>query len=74
MLEALEAVPSRVANRSLVSLFNPTFIPQVLGFKFQYYAGPSAGATPESLYHMCGLLLQEGAVTLAQVKMHAYSV
>ena len=44
VLEALEAVPSRVANRSLVSLFNPSFIPHVVGFKLGLHGG--RGATP----------------------------
>ena len=43
VLESLEAVPSRVANKGLVSLFNPNYIPHMLGFKFQYYQKPSSG-------------------------------
>ena len=42
VLEALEAVPSRVANRTLVSLFNPKFIPHMIGFKFSLYSGRGA--------------------------------
>ena len=60
VLEALEAVPSRVAHRGLVGLFNPKYIPHMLGFKFQYYHGQ--GQTPASLYHLCGLLLHQGRV------------
>ena len=69
VLEALEAVPSRVANRALVSLFNPSFIPHMLGFKFSLYSGRGASTPPTSLYSMCGLLLAQGSVSLEQVEM-----
>ena len=49
VLEALEAVPSRVANRALVSLFNPTFIPHMIGFKFSLYSGRGGATPPPSL-------------------------
>jgi THO complex subunit 2 len=70
VLEALEAVPARVANRALVSLFNPNFIPHMVGFKFSLYAVRGAPAPPTSLYTMCGLLLSHGTVKLAQVLPH----
>jgi len=70
VLEALEAVPSRVANRALVSLFNPSFIPHMIGFKFSLYTKPGATTTPDSLYTMCGLLLSQGSVSLEQVLPH----
>ena len=44
VLEALEAVPSRVANKALVSLFNPSFIPHMIGFKFSLYSGRGAAS------------------------------
>ena len=34
----------------------------MLGFKFQYYSRRDASAPPDALYHMCGLLLQQGSV------------
>jgi hypothetical protein len=70
VLEALEAVPSRVANRALVSLFNPSFIPHMIGFKFSLYGGRGAASPPESLYNMCGLLLSQDSVSLEQVLPH----
>ena len=39
VLEALEAVPSRVSNKALVSLFNPSFIPHMVGFKYVHTDG-----------------------------------
>jgi len=68
VLEALEAVPSRVAHRGLVGLFNPKYIPHMLGFKFQYYHGQ--GQTPASLYHLCGLLLHQGRVQASPPRRH----
>ena len=70
VLEALEAVPSRVANKQLVSLFNPEFIPHMIGFKFSLYSGRGASAPPESLYNMCGLLLAQGSVSLEAILPH----
>ena len=70
VLEALEAVPSRIANRGLVSLFNPNYIPHMLGFKFQFYQSADAGTTPDSLYQLCAVLMQQGSVQLEQVLPH----
>lgn len=46
VLETLEAVPSCAGSRELVSLFNPNYIPHILGFKFQYYQGANGGKVP----------------------------
>ena len=75
VLEALEAVPSRVANRALVSLFNPKFIPHMIGFKFSLYSGRGAATPPESLYDMCSLLLSQVRPRLATSPWpsHAFS-
>ena len=71
VLEALETVPSRVAvNHQLVSLFNPSFIPHMVGFKFSLYSDAGGAPTPDSLYMMCGLLLSMGSVALEQVLPH----
>ena len=70
VLEALEAVPSRVANSALVTLFNPGFIPHMVGFKFALYASRGAPPPPESLYNMCALLLSHGSVRLEQLLPH----
>lgn len=70
VLEALEAVPARVNNKALVSLFNPSFIPHMVGFKFSLYAAPGAPVPPDSLYTMCGLLLSQGSISLSQVLPH----
>ena len=51
---------SRVNNKGLVSLFNPNYIPHMLGFKFQYYQKSTAGPVPDSLYQLCGMLFQQG--------------
>ena len=69
VLDALEAVPSRVSHRSLVSLFNPQYIPHILGFKFQFYQGTATSACPDSLFTLCGLLLQQGTVSLEQARI-----
>jgi hypothetical protein len=41
-----QAVPARVGHTSLVRLFNPRYLPHVLGFKFQFY---QKEAMPNSL-------------------------
>ncbi len=49
VLEALEAVPSRVAHKALVDLFNPNYLPHVLGFKQQ---AQTAVAPHRTLAHL----------------------
>ena len=71
VLETLEAMPSRVAHKGLLALFNPKYIPHMLGFKFQqYHKGGRAEPTPLSLYRLCALLIQQGSVKFEQVLPH----
>lgn len=69
VLEALEAVPSRVQHRALISVFNPSYIPHTLGFKFQQYHARTE-PPPESLYKLTGLLLTNRIVALEQLLPH----
>ena len=66
VLDALETVPSRAAHGAVLSLFNPQYVPDVLGFKFTFYQG--ADACPDSLYQLCGLLVQQETVRLEQAR------
>ena len=71
VLETLEAMPSRVAHKGLLALFNPKYIPHMLGFKFQqYHKGGRAEPTPLSLYRCNRAADPAGVVKFEQPAAH----
>ncbi|EGG23137.1 THO2 protein [Cavenderia fasciculata] len=69
VLDAYELnIQNSTCFNSIIKLFKPSAIPQLLGFKYQYFQNQQD--TPSSLYDLTAILLKSKIITLEQIYPH----
>jgi THO complex subunit 2 len=72
VLESFEVCPDMMEGYlQLIRLFKASAVPQVLGFKFQYYSRPTvAEVAPASLFRLAAILVVAGQVEIQELLPH----